>query len=50
MKQSQTQKNKIVTYKYEYPQIEILKLSVADIVTTSGDPNEGEWDPQETVY
>ena len=30
---------------YESPKIEIIKLSVTDIITTSGDSNGTEWDP-----
>ena len=30
---------------YEEPKIEIITFST-DVITTSGDPNEGEWDPQ----
>ena len=32
--------------KYEEPRIDLIKFSCADIITTSGDPNQGEWDPQ----
>ena len=31
---------------YEEPKINIIQFSCADIITTSGDPNQGEWDPQ----
>lgn len=31
---------------YEEPQIDIVQFSCADIITTSGDLNQGEWDPQ----
>ena len=33
---------------YEAPNIDVIKISCADIITTSGigDENQGEWDPQ----
>ena len=31
---------------YKEPQIDIIQFSCADIVTASGDQNQGEWDPQ----
>ena len=32
--------------KYEEPRFDIIHISCADIITTSGDPDQGEWDPQ----
>ena len=31
---------------YEEPRMDIIQFSCADIITTSGDPDQGEWDPQ----
>ena len=31
---------------YQSPSADIIQLLDADILTTSGDPNQGEWDPQ----
>lgn len=31
---------------YEKPKIDLIQFSCEDIITTSGDPNQGEWDPQ----
>ncbi len=31
---------------YEAPQLNIIQYSDTDIIRTSGDGNQGEWDPQ----
>ena len=31
---------------YEEPKMDIIQFFCADIITTSGDPDQGEWDPQ----
>ena len=36
--------------KYENPHINIITISCVDIITTSGDENQGEWDPQLNVH
>ena len=41
-------RNQHVAFKrmYEDPQIDLIQFSCVDIITASGDPNQGEWDPQ----
>ena len=46
MKQIQAQQYIVSKTTYKEPQIDIIRFSCADIITTSGDPNQGEWDPQ----
>ena len=48
MKQTEHHQYTVSKTMYEEPKIEIITLSRADILTTSGniDDNQGEWDPQ----
>ena len=46
MKQATNQQDDLFKVTYEEPQMEIIRLSHADIIATSGDPDQGEWDPQ----
>lgn len=42
----QVEKNIVSKIGYESPQINIVQFSCDDIITTSGDKNQGEWDSQ----
>ena len=46
MKQMKSYQYNVPKAMYEEPKINIIQFSCADIITTSGDPNQGEWDPQ----
>ena len=46
MKQMKSHQYNVPQTMYEEPKIDIIQFSSADIITTSGDPNQGEWDPQ----
>ena len=46
MKETKSYQHIISKLMYEEPQIDIIQFSSTDIITTSGDPNQGEWDPQ----
>ena len=45
------QQNFVRKMMYEDPKIDVVQISCADIITTSGnsDDNQGEWDPQTVV-
>ena len=46
MKEVHAQKMTVSKTVYEEPQLKLILLSDVDIVTASGDENQGEWDPQ----
>ena len=47
MKETKIHRQDFFKTMYEDPRIDIIEFSGLDIITASGDPHEGEWDPQE---